>query len=87
MESRLPSPKARLDGDRWVLKGQKLWPSGAHRANWMFVLARTNPKAVARRWISMLLVPLDQPGIEVRPIRNVTGETDFNEVFFDAATT
>ena len=53
----------------------------------MFVLARTNRDAPAHRGISMLLVPLDQPGIEIRPIRNLTGETDFNEVFFDDATT
>jgi alkylation response protein AidB-like acyl-CoA dehydrogenase len=79
--------RAEPDGDRWVLNGQKLWSSGAHRANWMFVLARTNPGAARHRGITMLLVPLDQPGIDVRPIRNITGDTDFNEVFFDGATT
>jgi alkylation response protein AidB-like acyl-CoA dehydrogenase len=79
--------RARRDGDRWVLNGQKLWSSGAHKANWMFVLARTNPGAPAHRGISMLLVPLGQPGVEVRPIRNITGDTDFNEVFFDDAVT
>lgn len=81
------SLRARLDGDRWVLDGQKLWSSGAHRANWMFVLARTNSDAAPHRGISMLLVPLDQPGVEIRPIRNITGDADFNEVFFDGATT
>jgi alkylation response protein AidB-like acyl-CoA dehydrogenase len=79
--------RARRDGDRWVLNGQKLWSSGAHKANWMFVLARTDPAAAPHRGISMLLVPLGQPGIEVRPIRNITGDTDFNEVFFDDAVT
>ncbi|MET8213965.1 acyl-CoA dehydrogenase family protein [Streptomyces sp. NPDC005373] len=79
--------RAERADNRWVLNGQKLWSSGAHRANWMFVLARTNRDAPAHRGISMLLVPLDQPGIEIRPIRNLTGETDFNEVFFDDATT
>ena len=79
--------RAELDGERWVLNGQKLWSSGAHRANWMFVLARTNPAAAPHRGISMLLVPLDQPGVDVRPIRNLTGDADFNEVFFDNATT
>jgi alkylation response protein AidB-like acyl-CoA dehydrogenase len=79
--------RAEPDGDRWVLHGQKLWSSGAHRANWMFVLARTNPGAARHRGITMLLIPLDQPGIDVRPIRNITGDTDFNEVFFDGATT
>ena len=79
--------RAERDGERWVLNGQKLWSSGAHRANWMFVLARTNPAAAPHRGISMLLVPLDQPGVDVRPIRNLTGDADFNEVFFDNATT
>jgi hypothetical protein len=79
--------RAERDGERWVLNGQKLWSSGAHRANWMFVLARTNPAAAPHRGISMLLVPLDQSGVDVRPIRNLTGDADFNEVFFDNATT
>ena len=79
--------RAERDGERWVLNGQKLWSSGAHRANWMFVLARTNPAAAPHRGITMLLVPLDQPGVDVRPIRNLTGDADFNEVFFDNATT
>lgn len=79
--------RAEPDGDRWVLTGQKLWSSGAHLANWMFVLARTSPEAAPHRGISMLLVPLDQPGIEIRPIRNITGDTEFNEVFFDGAVT
>ncbi|MER5539561.1 acyl-CoA dehydrogenase family protein [Streptomyces mirabilis] len=79
--------RAEPDGDRWVLNGQKLWSSGAHQANWMFVLARTNREAAPHRGISMLLVPLDQPGVEIRPIRNLTGDTDFNEVFFDGAVT
>lgn len=74
-------------GDQWVLNGQKPWSSGAHKANWTFVLARTNPDAPAHRGISMLLVPLDQPGIDIRPIRILTGEADFNEIFFDNATT
>jgi alkylation response protein AidB-like acyl-CoA dehydrogenase len=81
------SLRAERDGDRWVLHGQKLWSSGAHLANWMFVLARTNRDAPPHRGITMLLVPIDQPGVEVRPIRNITGDTDFNEVFFDGAVT
>ena len=79
--------RADLDGDRWVLNGQKLWSSSAHLANWMFVLARTDRNAARHRGISMLLVPINQPGVEVRPIRNITGDTDFNEVYFDAALT
>lgn len=81
------SLRAERDGDRWVLNGQKLWSSGAHDANWMFVLARTNREVAPHRGISMLLVPLDQPGVDIRPIRNITGDTDFNEVFFDNAVT
>jgi alkylation response protein AidB-like acyl-CoA dehydrogenase len=81
------SLRAEPYGSQWVLNGQKLWSSGAHKANWTFVLARTNPDAPAHRGISMLLVPLDQPGIDIRPIRNLTGEADFNEIFFDNATT
>jgi alkylation response protein AidB-like acyl-CoA dehydrogenase len=77
------SLRAELHGDRWVLNGQKLWSSDAHQANWMFVLARTDREATRHRGITMLLVPLDQPGIEIRPIRNIGGDTDFNEVFFD----
>ena len=79
--------RADPDGNQWVLNGQKLWSSSAHLANWMFVLARTNRDAPRHRGISMLLVPIDQPAVEVRPIRNITGDTDFNEVFFDGAVT
>jgi alkylation response protein AidB-like acyl-CoA dehydrogenase len=79
--------RAERDGDEWVLHGQKLWSSGAHKANWMFILARTNRDVPTHRGITMLLVPLDQAGVDVRPIRNITGETDFNEVFFDGART
>ena len=79
--------RADPDGNQWALNGQKLWSSSAHVANWMFVLARTNRDAPRHRGISMLLVPIDQPAVEVRPIRNITGDTDFNEVFFDGAVT
>jgi alkylation response protein AidB-like acyl-CoA dehydrogenase len=79
--------RAVLDGDRWLINGQKLWSSSAHLANWMFVLTRTNPDAAPHKGITMLLVPLDQPGVEIRPIRNITGETHFHEVFFNDAVT
>jgi alkylation response protein AidB-like acyl-CoA dehydrogenase len=78
---------ARLDGDEWVIDGQKIWTSEAAAANWIFTLVRTNPDAARHRGISMLLVPLDQPGIEVRPIAMATGSTAFNEVFFSGART
>ncbi len=79
--------RARLDGGEWVVDGQKIWSTNAHLANWMFVLARTNPDAPKNRGISFLLVPLDQPGVEIRPIRQLSGLSDFNEVFFNGART
>jgi alkylation response protein AidB-like acyl-CoA dehydrogenase len=77
--------RAVLDGDEWVIDGQKIWTSEAHLANWIFVLARTNPEAPKHKGISFLLVPMDQPGVEVRPIRMLTGLSEFNETFFTAA--
>jgi alkylation response protein AidB-like acyl-CoA dehydrogenase len=80
--------KARLDGDRWVITGQKVWTSLAHVADWCFVLARTEPLGANRHaGLSYLLVPMDQPGVTVRPIRQLTGDSEFNEVFFDEART
>jgi alkylation response protein AidB-like acyl-CoA dehydrogenase len=73
------------DGDAWVLDGQKIWTSQAHRANWIFVLARTDTAVPRHRGISFLLVPMDQPGVVVRPIRSATGASEFNEVFLDGA--
>lgn len=78
---------ATLDGDRWVINGQKLWTSRAREANWIFLLARTDPAAPRHKGISFLLVPLDQPGVEIRPIRALSGESEFNEVFFTDAET
>jgi alkylation response protein AidB-like acyl-CoA dehydrogenase len=74
--------RARRDGDEWVIDGQKIWTSGADRSTGIFVLARTDPAAPRHRGLSFLLVPLDRPGVEVRPIRHMTGGTDFCEVFF-----
>jgi alkylation response protein AidB-like acyl-CoA dehydrogenase len=72
--------------DGYRVTGQKIWTSLAHEANWCFVLARTDPDSRRHRGLSFLLVPMDQPGrIEVRPIRQMTGTSDFNEVFFDGA--
>ncbi|WP_239310075.1 acyl-CoA dehydrogenase family protein [Frankia sp. Cj3] len=79
--------RAFLDGDEWVLDGQKIWTSMAHEADWIFVLARTDPAAPLHRGISFLLVPLRQPGIEVRPIPAMNGDSEFNEVFFTGART
>jgi alkylation response protein AidB-like acyl-CoA dehydrogenase len=77
--------KATLVGDEWVIEGQKIWTSLAHWSQWMFVLARTDPGAPKHRGISYLLVPMDQPGIEIRPIQQMTGDSEFAEVFFDGA--
>ena len=79
--------RAELDGDEWVINGQKIWTSEGHQANWIFVLCRTDPDAPKHRGISFLLCPIDQPGVEVRPIVNATGSHDFNEVFFSEART
>ena len=77
--------RAVLDGDEWVLDGQKIWTSAGHLANWIFVLARTDPDVPKHKGISFLLVPMDQPGVEVRPIKMMTGDSEFNEVFFTGA--
>lgn len=74
------------DGDVYRITGQKIWTSLAHEADWCFVLARTEAGSTGHRGISFLLVPMDQPGrVEVRPIRQLTGTSEFNEVFFDGA--
>ncbi|MFF9770658.1 acyl-CoA dehydrogenase family protein [Streptomyces sp. NPDC014636] len=74
------------EGAYYRISGQKIWTSLAHEADWCFVLARTDPAARRHRGLSFLLVPMDQPGrVEVRPIRQLTGTSDFNEVFFDGA--
>jgi alkylation response protein AidB-like acyl-CoA dehydrogenase len=75
-----------VDGE-WVINGQKIWTSGAHDATGIFVLARTDPAAPKHRGLSFLLVQLDQPGVEVRPIRHMAGGEEFCEVFFTDART
>ena len=79
--------KARREGDEWVIDGQKIWTSGAQWSEWCFVLCRTDPTAASHKGISYLLVPMRQPGIEIRPIQQMTGDAEFCEVFFDNART
>jgi alkylation response protein AidB-like acyl-CoA dehydrogenase len=81
------SLRAHLEGDEWVLNGQKIWTSRGEIGDWIFVLARTDPDAPQHRGLSFLLVSMHQPGIEVRPIVTSTGEAEFCEVFFDGART
>ncbi len=74
--------QARLEGDEWVINGQKIWTSSAQRAHMMFGLFRTEPDAKKHDGITYLLVPMDAPGLEVRPLREMGGGYEFNEVFF-----
>ena len=74
--------RAELDGDEWVINGQKVWTTQAQHADFVFLLARTDPAAPAHAGISYLLVPMRQAGVDVRPITQVDGSAEFNEVFF-----
>lgn len=81
--------RARIDPDsgEWVIDGQKVWTSWAHESDWIFVLARCEPGSQRHKGLVLLLVPLHQSGVTLRPIRQITGEAEFNEVFFDGART
>ena len=79
--------KAELDGDEWVINGQKVWTSLAHWSDWCFVLARTDREAPKHKGISFLLIRMDAPGIDTVPIVQLTGTEEFNEVFFSDART
>ncbi len=75
--------RAVRDGDDYVVNGQKIWTSGAHRADWIFMMARTDPDAPKHRGISYLLLSMKSPGVTVRPLINLAGGHVFNEVFFE----
>ncbi len=77
--------RAELDGEEWVVNGQKVWTTQAQYAEYIFLLARTDPAVAKHAGISYLLVPMRQPGIEVRPIEQIDGSSEFNEVFFSDA--
>ena len=79
--------RAVRDGDEWVVTGQKVWTSLAHQSDWCFVMCRTDPTSERHKGLSYLLVPMNQEGIEIRPIQQLTDTSEFNEVFFVGART
>jgi len=80
--------RASLDGDHWVIDGQKVWTTFGHQADWLYVVCRTHPDTSLRhKGLTMLLVPVDQLGVEVRPIANLAGSVEFSECFFTGART
>jgi alkylation response protein AidB-like acyl-CoA dehydrogenase len=77
--------RAVLDGDYYVINGSKIWTSGAHNADWMFILVRTDTEAPKHEGISFMLLPMDQRGVDVQPIKLISGNSPFNQVFLTDA--
>ncbi|HZX53916.1 MAG TPA: acyl-CoA dehydrogenase family protein [Ilumatobacteraceae bacterium] len=74
--------RARQDGEQFIIDGQKVWCSGGRYSNWGILMARTDPDAAKHKGISFFLLPMDLPGVDVRPLRQMTGDSEFDEVFF-----
>jgi len=79
--------RARLEGEEWIVDGQKVWTSWAEWADWCFAVCRTDPQSERHRGLSYLLIPMKQDGVDARPIEQLTGTSEFSEVFFNAART